>query len=383
MSVGARSSQSARSKMPGSRSSQRPCVSSTSSAPGAKTSKTKRAAGHEEPARGARAPRAAPSSVCRWRSARNGTRDERHALRPPAGRARSPSRRSTSLATPASAARVRADLEHPARRVDADHAARRPLAIGTAIRPVPTPSSTTGPPGFLRLVDVEVDVLGDAAGSTGRRARRWGRRRSRGLRATNTNSRLSSPNGSPLEAAVERLELEPGDVEQPLPLVLRRPPERDRPPVVVRDVDPVVGRRRSRIVCGTGSSWRLPSSIIAISWSNAKAFHAKRPPGFSAAATRSKVAPPVGPGREMQEGAKRAVDECCRLVERRTRSCRPRAGRGRRRPAPLASRWSSISGDASIPITRRPVSLATGTATRPVPTASSTIGPSASFASPT
>ena len=36
-------------------------------------------------------------------------------------------------------------------------------AIGTAIRPVPTPSSSTGPPERTRLVDVERHVLDDAA----------------------------------------------------------------------------------------------------------------------------------------------------------------------------------------------------------------------------
>ena len=35
--------------------------------------------------------------------------------------------------------------EHPLREVDADHRASRPAAIGTAIRPDPTASSTTGP----------------------------------------------------------------------------------------------------------------------------------------------------------------------------------------------------------------------------------------------
>ena len=49
------SSQSARSQIPGSRSSQRPCVSAMSSAPGAKTSKTSRPSGAQVPR-----PRAAP-----------------------------------------------------------------------------------------------------------------------------------------------------------------------------------------------------------------------------------------------------------------------------------------------------------------------------------
>ena len=48
-----------------------------------------------------------------------------------------------------------------------------------------------------------------------------------------------------------------------------------------------------------------------------------------------------------------------------------------------AARPTSIAGDESIPRTRLPVSRATGIATRPFPTASSTIGPSASRASST
>jgi hypothetical protein len=42
-----------------------------------------------------------------------------------------------------------------------------------------------------------------------------------------------------------------------------------------------------------------------------------------------------------------------------------------------------MAGDVSTPITGRPVATAIGTATRPLPMASSTIGPSASPASST
>src|SRR5207302_2717634 len=45
------------------------------------------------------------------------------------------------------------------------------------------------------------------------------------------------------EAAVERLDLEPRDVEEPEPLVLRRPPEGARRAVVQDDVDAVVADR--------------------------------------------------------------------------------------------------------------------------------------------
>ena len=44
---------------------------------------------------------------------------------------------------------------------------------------------------------------------------------------------------------------------------------------------------------------------------------------------------------------------------------------------------ASIADETSIPITRRPVRSAIGTATRPFPTASSTTGPSAWAASET
>ena len=56
------------------------------------------------------------------------------------------------------------------------------------------------------------------------------------------------------------------------------------------------------------------------------------------------------------------------------------------KPMPARARAeapSSIAGERSIPITRRPVRRAIGTATRPFPTASSTTGPSASAASET
>ena len=45
--------------------------------------------------------------------------------------------------------------------------------------------------------------------------------------------------------------------------------------------------------------------------------------------------------------------------------------------------WASIAGELSIPSTGRPVAFATGIATRPLPIASSTSGPSASRASAT
>src|SRR5438445_113046 len=71
VSVRARSSQLARSKIPGSRSSQRPCVSSMSPRDGVKTSKTKRPPGASR-RRAARTARRRSPSVRRCGSERNG-----------------------------------------------------------------------------------------------------------------------------------------------------------------------------------------------------------------------------------------------------------------------------------------------------------------------
>ena len=104
------SSQSARSKMPGSRSSQRPCVSSMSSAP----ARTRRRRGGR-PARAARAPPAARRAARRPSpcAGASGTRSRRAGTRPSTGGSRrSPSRRSTS--TPAAAAASRATSSIPA-----------------------------------------------------------------------------------------------------------------------------------------------------------------------------------------------------------------------------------------------------------------------------
>ena len=74
----------------------------------------------------------------------------------------SPCLRSTSFSTP-SLSRVRArHLEHPGD--SSTPITRTPAsAIGTAIRPVPTASSTTGPPAASASLDVELDILDDRA----------------------------------------------------------------------------------------------------------------------------------------------------------------------------------------------------------------------------
>jgi hypothetical protein len=86
----------------------------------------------------------------------------------------------------------------------------------------------------------------------------------------------------------------------------------------------------------------------------------------------------------MEHRAEGADDEIGRLLEREFAHVADtqlqvdaRADRTRARAT------SSIAVETSIPITRRPVRSAIGIATRPVPTASSTTGPSASSASET
>ena len=144
VSVCASRSQSARSSIPGSRSIQSPCVSSMSSRDGANTSKTSRPPGASS-ARAA-SERLEPLLVARAGADTPGTDTSRARTRSSTGgRRRSPSRRSSRSAMPASRARspqtasIPADESTPITSTPA-------IAVGIAIRPVPTPSSTTGPP---------------------------------------------------------------------------------------------------------------------------------------------------------------------------------------------------------------------------------------------
>ena len=61
-------------------------------------------------------------------------------------------RRPRAPRTPVRRASIAGDSSTPITRTPA-------FATGTAIRPVPTASSTTGPPEATRLLDVELDVL--------------------------------------------------------------------------------------------------------------------------------------------------------------------------------------------------------------------------------
>ncbi len=117
--------------------------------------------------------------------------------------------------------------EHPRRRVDADHA-----NAGARDRD----GDATGADGELddrparldRQVDVEADVLGDGA------APRVVERRDLvvqahqpGFRATHDELAALVVERSPIEPAVERLDLEAGDVDEPFPLGACDPPQRE------------------------------------------------------------------------------------------------------------------------------------------------------------
>ena len=121
--------------------------------------------------------------------------------------------------------------------------------------------------------------------------------------------------------------------------------------------------------------------------SNTKAFHANRPPGRSARATRSKTRRRSAQVGKCRSAPIRADDVIAAGSSRReVAHVAFAADRARRPPSAARARASasSIAGDGSIPITCSPgSSRAIGIATRPVPTASSTTGPSASRASST
>ena len=160
VSVRALSSQSARSKMPGSRSSQRPWVSAMSSGLGAKTSKTSRPPGGK---RGAgRGQGLDPLAVVREvKVGAERADDERHPLVERVGaQVAEPQVEQVGDALGLGAAA--AGGEHLARGIDADHA---DALLRDRNRDPPGADSELddGTAGPARLGDVEVDVLGDAA----------------------------------------------------------------------------------------------------------------------------------------------------------------------------------------------------------------------------
>ena len=100
------------------------------------------AAGLEQPVDGAESDARRSSSDSMWSSERNGAITSGNSPST-GGERRSPKRRSSS--TPAAAARSRATVIIPSEE-STPITAIPASAIGTAMRPVPTPSSTTGPP---------------------------------------------------------------------------------------------------------------------------------------------------------------------------------------------------------------------------------------------
>ena len=162
------SCQSARSQIPGSRSSQRPCVSAMSSAPGANTSKMNRPVGARHRATARRAVRRS-ASVSMCSRDRNGQMTSGN-VPSTGGSRRSPWRRSSSHAGELGA--LARDLEHPGRQVDADDLDPRGR------------DRHGDPPGAdaelehraaraRRLFDVERHVLDDAVATTGRTRARF------------------------------------------------------------------------------------------------------------------------------------------------------------------------------------------------------------------
>ena len=152
------SSQSARSQIPGSRSSQRPCVSAMSSAPGVKTSKMKRPSRREQAAD--RAQRRA-AIVVGLHVQQRAERDQRRAgtrrrpaasaCRPGAGRARRPPSSARSRAT----ASIPAERSTPTTSIPA-------AAIGTRDAAGADAELEHRPARAHRFGDVERHVLDDA-----------------------------------------------------------------------------------------------------------------------------------------------------------------------------------------------------------------------------
>src|SRR5215213_4401158 len=179
---------------------------------------------------------------------------------------------------------LRADLEHPARRVHPDHADAC-CRGGHRDAPGPDPELDHGPSGLARQVDVELDVLDDADRPRVVQARDRVVR-AHGLRATNTYSRDSSVNGSRAKPPYSASTSRPATSTRPShSFFVAHQSEISSPESSVMSMR--LSPTAYRSVCGTGAGSRCPSSRIAIAWSNANAFHAKRPPGRSDTATRS------------------------------------------------------------------------------------------------
>ncbi len=115
------------------------------------------------------------------------------------------------------------------------------------------------------------------------------------------------------EATVERLQLEACDIKEPKPLVLRRPPEGALRPVVERDVDSIV---TDGIPNRMGDGLVLVLPIEACRDPVIEGEGVPSEPSTWSQRRRDALegATAVGPGRQVQERAERAVDQRRRLV---------------------------------------------------------------------
>src|SRR5580765_1829082 len=118
-----------------------------------------------------------------------------------------------------------------------------------------------------------------------------------------------------LEAAEEILELEPCDVDQPEPFVLRRPPERARPAVVECEVDSIVADAVANRVWD-GRIVVLPVQLSRDPVVERKRVPRKPPSGAQRRCDSLEGATAVCPRGEVEQRPERAVDQRCRLVER-------------------------------------------------------------------
>jgi hypothetical protein len=181
-----------------------------------------------------------------------------------------------------------------------------------------------------------------------------------------------------LEPTLEGLQLERG-VEEPQPLVLRCSPQRAPPAHIECDVDPVIAHGVSDRV------WHELVLMLAIEARRdpiveGEGVPRETPPWPERGGDALEAPAATPPGRQMQEAAKRGVDQRCGRVEGEVRMSHWRRSSSTPAWAARDRASSSIAGEVSIPITRSPVARATEIATRPFPTASSTTGPFASRA---
>ena len=343
VSVCAARSQSARSSMPGSRSIQRPCVSSMSSRDGVKTSKTRRPPGRSS-SRAARERLEPLVVVAQVEIGAERTRHERDALvdRRPAQVAEPQVEplRDAGLPRP-----LGADREHPGGRVDADHVragqrgrngdppgARRRARRPRRPRPAPRRRRTRRPRRRSR--------------STGRRAARSGRRRSGLPRDVDELERLvrerlarRSRRTAPRPRARRRRSARPTRTSSPTRCGSSRASSR-------ADVDPVVRRDVAERVHDAALVLRLPVEPRRDRVAEDEGVEGEPPAGPQRGGDALEDPPLLLPAVQVEERAERDVDQRRGLVEleladvaepQLERQAR-RHARGRSRASPATSR---------------------------------------------